>query len=198
MQNYPVRKSISSSISLLYASFLKWRLSTFNVSTFLPDCCLSWHYVQVFCDPMGCSSPVSSVHGTSQTKILEWVAISFSRGSSRPRDQSCTSCVGRGTLHHWAAGQAPSRLTPQPSKHCLFAWAYSLVAQLVKNQHRRPGFNPWVGKIPRRRERLPTPPFWPRESHGLYSPWGCKESDENEQPPLQWTAPPKVTADLLL
>ena len=36
-------------------------------------------------------------------------------------------------------------------------------------QCRRPGFNPWVGKIPWRRERLPTPVFWPGEFHGLYS-----------------------------
>ena len=36
----------------------------------------------------------------------------------------------------------------------------------------RPGFDPWVGKIPWRRERLPTPVLWPREFHGLYSPWG--------------------------
>ena len=45
-----------------------------------------------------------------------------------------------------------------------YSWA-SLVAQLVKNplQCRRPGFNPWVGKIPQRRERLPTPLFWPGE-----------------------------------
>ena len=35
----------------------------------------------------------------------------------------------------------------------------------------RPGFNPWVGKIPWRRKRLPTPVFWPGEFHGLYSPW---------------------------
>ena len=34
----------------------------------------------------------------------------------------------------------------------------------------------WVGKIPWRRERLPTPVFWPGEFHGLYSPWGHKES----------------------
>ena len=32
----------------------------------------------------------------------------------------------------------------------------------------RPGFDPWVGKIPWRRERLPTPVFWPGEFHGLY------------------------------
>ena len=38
----------------------------------------------------------------------------------------------------------------------------------------------WVGKIPWRRERLPTPGFWPGELHGLYSPWGCKESDTTE------------------
>ena len=44
----------------------------------------------------------------------------------------------------------------------------------------RLGFDPWVGKIPWRRERLPTPVFWPREFHGLYSPWGYKESDMTE------------------
>ena len=43
-------------------------------------------------------------------------------------------------------------------------------------QCRRPGFDPRVGKIPWRRERLPTPVFWPGESHGLYSPW-VAESD---------------------
>ena len=48
-------------------------------------------------------------------------------------------------------------------------------------QCRRPGFDPWVGKIPWRRERLPPPVFWPGEFHGLYSPWGCKESDMTEQ-----------------
>ena len=41
----------------------------------------------------------------------------------------------------------------------------------------RPGFKPWVGKIPWRREWLLTLVFWPGELHGLYSPWGCKESD---------------------
>ena len=40
--------------------------------------------IQLFCEPMDCSSPGSSVHGSSQARILEWVAISFSRGSSYP------------------------------------------------------------------------------------------------------------------
>ena len=38
------------------------------------------------CDPIDCSLPGSSIHGISQARILEWVASSFSRGSSRPRD----------------------------------------------------------------------------------------------------------------
>jgi len=38
-------------------------------------------------------------------------------------------------------------------------------------------FNPWFEKIPWKRERLPSPVFWPGEFHGLYSPWSCKESD---------------------
>ena len=51
---------------------------------------------------------------------------------------------------------------------------------MVFYQCGRPGFDPCVGKIPWRRERLPTPVFWPGEVHGLYSPWGCKESDMTE------------------
>ena len=41
--------------------------------------------------------------------------------------------------------------------------------------------DPWVGKIPWGRESLPTPVFWPREFHGLYSPWGHKELDTTER-----------------
>ena len=45
----------------------------------------------------------------------------------------------------------------------------------------RPGFDSWVGKIPWRRGRLPSPIFWPGEFHGLYSPWGHKELDRTQQ-----------------
>ena len=45
------------------------------------------------CNPMDCSPPGSSVLGILQARILEWVAISFSRGSSRPRDQTLVSCI---------------------------------------------------------------------------------------------------------
>ena len=43
------------------------------------------------CDPMVCSLPGSSTHGIFQARILEWVAVSFSRGSSRPRNQMLVS-----------------------------------------------------------------------------------------------------------
>ena len=48
-------------------------------------------------------------------------------------------------------------------------------------------FDPWLGKIPWRRERLPTPVLWPGEVHGLYSPQGGKESDTTER--LDFTSP---------
>ena len=47
----------------------------------------------LFCDPMDCSPPGSSVHGIFQARILEQVAISSFRGLSQPRDRSCVSCV---------------------------------------------------------------------------------------------------------
>ena len=60
--------------------------------------------------PMDCSPPGSSVHGILQARILECVAISFSRGSSWPRDQtsiSFVSWIGRWIPYHWASGEAP-------------------------------------------------------------------------------------------
>ena len=45
------------------------------------------------CDPLDCSLPGSSVHEILQARILEWVAISSSRGSSQPRNRNCVSCV---------------------------------------------------------------------------------------------------------
>ena len=47
------------------------------------------------CDLVNCSPPGSPVHGILQARILEWVAISSSRGSSRSRDRTCISCIVR-------------------------------------------------------------------------------------------------------
>jgi len=48
---------------------------------------------QTLYDPTDCSPPGSSVHGILQERILEWVAIPFSRGSSQPRDGTQVSCA---------------------------------------------------------------------------------------------------------
>ena len=57
--------------------------------------------------PWDCSPPGSSVYGISQARILACIAISFSRGSSPPRDQTCISCTGRQILYHWATEEVP-------------------------------------------------------------------------------------------
>ena len=56
-------------------------------------CCLVAKLWPTLCDPMDCGLPGFSVHGISQTSILEWVAISFSMGSSWPRDWTHISCL---------------------------------------------------------------------------------------------------------
>ena len=58
------------------------------------------------CNPMDCSPPGSSVHGISQARIHEWVAISFSRRPSQPRDQPHDSCIGRQSLTAEPPGKA--------------------------------------------------------------------------------------------
>ena len=63
--------------------------------------------VQLFATSMNCSWPGSSVQGIPQARILEWVANSSSRGSSRIRDRTLISCVGRWILYHWATWKAP-------------------------------------------------------------------------------------------
>ena len=54
------------------------------------------------CNPMGSSSPGSSVHGILQARILEWSAISFSRGSFWPRDWTWVSCIAGRFFTNWA------------------------------------------------------------------------------------------------
>jgi len=51
------------------------------------------------CDPMDCSPPGSSFHGILQARILEWVAIPFSRGSSQPKDLTQVSCISGRYFH---------------------------------------------------------------------------------------------------
>ena len=130
---------------------------------------------------MDCSPPGSSVHGILQARILEWVAMPSSRGSSRPRDRTQVS-----RLLHWQAGSLPLAPPGEPYTSKGFPGG-----KVLKNPPASAGdagdlgLIPESGKIPWRRAWQPTPVFLPGESHGHrslagYSPWGPKESDMTE------------------
>ena len=65
-------------------------------------CLCVWSVTSVICHPMDCSPPGSSVHGILQARILEWVVMPSSRGSSQSRDWNCIFCIAGGFLTHWA------------------------------------------------------------------------------------------------
>ena len=66
------------------------------------------------CDPMDCSLPGSSIHGILQASILEWVAISFSRRSSQPRDWTWVSHIAGRCFTIWATREALKYLLFSP------------------------------------------------------------------------------------
>ena len=79
--------------------------------SFLHTTCVRVQSCLVLCDPVDYSPPGSSVHGISQARVPEWIAISFLSGSSRPRDQthvSWISCTGGRILYHSATWEALS------------------------------------------------------------------------------------------
>ena len=154
---------------------------------------------------MDCTTSGSSVHGIFQARTLEWVAISYSRGSSPPSDLtwiSCVSCIGRWILYHWAIDWILVGLLVfcfykecyNRQLHCIF-WAQvwmNLGVSQVKNVNgkesacqcrrlKRCRLGRLVGKIPWSWKWQPTPVFLPGKFHGekpgSSSPWGRKESD---------------------
>ena len=99
-----------------------------------------------FCDPTDCSPPGSSVHGISQASILEWIAISSSRGSSRFRDQTLVSYVS-----YWAGGFFT---TVPPEKLTVLVYVLNIMHMHIKSlqscpilgdpmNHSLPGSCPW-------------------------------------------------------
>ena len=59
------------------------------------------------CNPMDCSLPGSSIRGIFQARVLEWVPISFSRGSSWPRVRTRVPCIAGRRFTIWATREAP-------------------------------------------------------------------------------------------
>ena len=74
-------------------------------------CVLSRSVMSDSCDPIACNLPGSCVHGIFQARILEWVAISYSRRSSRLRNPTQVSCIAGRCFTDWATREAP------PTKH---------------------------------------------------------------------------------
>ena len=100
----------------------------------LQPCCFISELRLTPCDPTDCSPPGSSVHGISQARILEWVAISSSRGSFRSRDQTlvfCVSRIGRQISYPRATWEAP--LLTLRSHFKLFCAPFSSLSMTVFN-----------------------------------------------------------------
>ena len=89
-------------------------LGTFIVSVCVCVClsvyvCALSHFNHVWlCDPVDHSPPGSTVHGIFWARILQWAVVSSSRESSRPRDQTRTSCIAGRFFITWAIKEVPS------------------------------------------------------------------------------------------
>ena len=105
--NLPISRNTCSTMksNILLASVSEWSCSVVSDS-------LRPHGQSslTLCDPMDCSLPGSSVHGIFQAIALEWIAISFPRGSSRPRDQTRVSCIVDRRFTVWATREVLNSL----------------------------------------------------------------------------------------
>ena len=173
----------------------------------LPAAAKSLQSCPTLWDPIDGNPPGSPVPGILQARTLEWVAIAFSNAEKWKVEVKSLSRVRLFATPRTAAYQAPPSMgfsrqeywsgVPSPSpgitaysgqtgnvSHTMatLGLPWWLRGKEICLQCRRPGFNPWVGKIPWRRAWLPTPVYLPGEFHGWksltgYSPWGCNELD---------------------
>ena len=133
---------------------------------------------QVYICPLSLKPPIPShISRLSQRPDLSSLSHIGNLGALLNSDEKCLTAwlaqlVEHGTLNPRAVGSRPTLSS------CSSTFGASLVAQLVKNllAMRETWVQSLGGKIPWRRERLPTPVFWPAESRGLYRPWVHKET----------------------
>ena len=82
------------------------------------------------CIPMDCSPPGSSLHGIFQARVLEWIAISFSKGSSWTRDRTWVSCIAGWCFTSWATRESPKEQWKWKWSHVLlFATPWAVAYQ---------------------------------------------------------------------
>ena len=151
------------------------------------------------------SPPGSSVHGIFQARVLEWVVISFSRGSSQPRDRTWVSHIAGRHFTIWATREAKRQVisnrwhlndyileacfsfifilsfNPTFASLWLSRWLSYKEYSCQRRRNRRHEFDPFVGKISWKRKWQPPPVFLPGQRSLLgYSPGDHKESDITE------------------
>ena len=104
-----------------------------------------------------------TVHGILQARILEWVAIPFSRGSSQPKDRTQVSCIACQFFTSWATREAPDNV-----KEILFSTSCTAVGIVRLNFCHSVRYKNW------RKKWQPTAVLLPGKSHGRrsYIPWG--------------------------
>ena len=94
-----------------------------KVKVSVPQLCL------ILCDPMDLRGlPGSSFHGISQAKILEWVTIPFSGGSSQPRDQTQISCIAGSFFTTWTTGDTHSLKAREVP---FYSWKYTIPTKIL-------------------------------------------------------------------
>ena len=117
----------SSIHGILQARILEWVAISFSRGSSQPrdqtsNSCfgIAWFeltFTQINCltlyDLTVCSLPAPSIHGILQARILEWISIPFSRGSSQPRDQTWFSCIAGRFFTTWAIREVPSNSPPR-------------------------------------------------------------------------------------
>ena len=145
-------------------------------------------FCPTLCDPMDYSPPGSSVHGIFQARILEWVAISFSRGSSRPRDRTWVSHIASRCFTIWATKETGKEWVnliqlPITSTATLYPGG-SAGKESICNSGDLCSLPDLLGRVEMIswwRERLLsfTPVFWPGVFHGLCIVHGFTKSWEH-------------------
>jgi len=107
---YPEKIIIQKDICTpVFTAALFTIVKTWNVKVLVAQSC------PTLCDPMDCSLPGSSVYWILQARILELVAIPFSRGSSRPRDRTHVSWIAGRFFTIWATRETPVKTWKQPT-----------------------------------------------------------------------------------
>ena len=109
VKNLPTVHGVTKNWTLLsnfnfpFLTELPWCQSQFFPAVLFP---CAWSPSCVFMTPRTVARQAPLSMALLQARVLEWVAVSFSRGSSWPRDPTCISCIGRQILYHWATWEA--------------------------------------------------------------------------------------------